>query len=65
MNIGYILLDPKDEIKIATVVAEEIGAKTECLYNISSPSKEELNSGLDYISMMERNLEVLKLALNE
>lgn len=65
LDIKYILLDPKDEIKIAQIVAEEIGAKTEQLYNISSPSNEELESGLDYYEMMKKNLQVLKLALNE
>ncbi len=65
LNIQYILVDSNEITKISEVVAKEIGIKTEKIYTVSSLSEEELNFGLDYIKMMELNLDVLMKSLNE
>ncbi|OEF99431.1 hypothetical protein BHF71_01970 [Vulcanibacillus modesticaldus] len=65
LDINYILVDPKDFTKISEVLADEIGAKIEYIYTIGSLSENELQTGLDYIKLMRKNLEVLKKALNE
>ena len=65
MEIKYILLDPKDVNKISEVVAEEIGAKVAIINTLSSLSTEESQQGINYFTLMEKNLVVLKKALNE
>lgn len=65
LNIKYILIDPKDETKIAMVLVNEIHAKTEIVDTIGSLTEEERAKGVNYFTLMEKNLEALKLALNE
>lgn len=65
LDINYILVDPMDVTKISDVLASEIGAKTTSIYTLGSITKEQSDQGMDYISLMEENLEVLKKALNE
>ena len=40
-----------------------MGAKTEVLNPLEGLTKEEQEQGLDYIGVMEKNLEALKLSL--
>jgi len=42
---------------VAQTLANEIGAKTEVLSTLEVLSKKDKEQGLDYISVMERNLE--------
>ncbi|CUX29550.1 metal ABC transporter substrate-binding protein [Clostridium sp. C105KSO13] len=51
--------------KVAETIADEIGAKTEVLNPLEGLSDEQLESGEDYFSVMETNLEALKGALNQ
>jgi zinc transport system substrate-binding protein len=51
--------------KVAEAVAREIGAKTAVLNPIEGLTEEEQAKGLDYIKIMEANLEALKKALHE
>jgi zinc transport system substrate-binding protein len=55
------LVDPK----IAQTVANEIGAKTAVLNPIEGLTDEDKKNNLDYIGIMNNNLEALKKALNE
>ncbi|TCS83101.1 metal ABC transporter substrate-binding protein [Tepidibacillus fermentans] len=63
MNIKYILFEPLVESKYATTIMNEIGAKPLTLNPIETLTKEEIEKGEDYFSMMNKNLEVLQIAL--
>jgi zinc transport system substrate-binding protein len=55
------LVDPK----VAQTVANEIGAKTDVLNPLEGLTDEDKKNNLDYIGIMNKNLEALKKALNE
>ena len=50
--------------KIADTIAEETDAEPLLFHSCHTVSKEELNSGVTYLSLMEQNLENLKRGLN-
>ena len=49
--------------KVAETIAKETGAKTEVLNPLEGLTDEQLKNGDDYFSVMEKNLMVLKEAL--
>lgn len=53
------LLDPK----VARVISQEAGAKLELLHGAHNVSKDELNSGVTFIDIMEDNLKKLRVGL--
>lgn len=53
------LIDPK----VARVISEQTGAKMLLLHGAHNLSKEELQSGISYMDIMEENLEKLKQGL--
>lgn len=53
------LIDPK----VARVISEQTGAEMLLLHAAHNISKEELNSGITYMEIMEGNLERLKIGL--
>lgn len=53
------LIDPK----VAKVISEQTGAEMMLLHGAHNVTKEEFNSGISYIKIMEDNLEKLKLGL--
>ncbi|MFC4778871.1 metal ABC transporter substrate-binding protein [Paenibacillus sp. GCM10023252] len=55
------LVDPK----IAQTIADEISAKTDVLNPIEGLTEEQTKDNVDYIKVMEKNLEGLKKALKE
>lgn len=55
------LVDPK----IAQTIADEISAQTGVLNPIEGLTEDEMKENVDYITVMERNLEGLKKALSE
>lgn len=55
------LVDPK----IAQTIADEISAQTAVLNPIEGLTEDEMKNHVDYINVMERNLEGLKRALSE
>ena len=55
------LVDPK----VAQTIAKEINAKTDVLNPIEGLTDEDKKKNLDYIGVMNNNLEALKKALNE
>lgn len=50
---------------MAQAVANEIGAQTDVLNPLEGLTEEDRQNNLDYIGVMEKNLEALKRALNE
>lgn len=49
--------------KLAKVIAGEVGAKTSVLNSGASPTKDQLESGVTFISLMENNLRNLRYGL--
>ncbi|MEK5380022.1 metal ABC transporter substrate-binding protein [Niallia sp. FSL W8-0635] len=56
-DISVIYFEETASKKVADTLATEIGAKTEVLSTLEVLSKEDEDNGLDYIKVMERNLE--------
>ncbi|MCL1795252.1 MAG: metal ABC transporter substrate-binding protein [Clostridia bacterium] len=50
--------------KIADAVAESAGAKKLSMHSVHNLTKDDFDAGLGYLSLMRRNAEVLKEALN-
>lgn len=50
--------------KIADAIAEATGKKTAMLHSCHNVTREDLENGATYISLMEQNLETLKEAMN-
>ncbi len=63
-KIPVILYPELSNHRIADAIAEATGAKTAMFHSCHTLTKEELERGEDYISLMRQNLEVLKEALN-
>lgn len=62
-HVKVIYFEELASPKVAETLANEIGAKTEVLYTLEGLSKEEQDQGLDYISVMQKNLESIKKSL--
>ncbi|MFC4802020.1 metal ABC transporter substrate-binding protein [Neobacillus sp. GCM10023253] len=64
-NIKIIYFEELTSSKVAETLAKEIGAKTEVLNPLEGLTKDEQEQGLDYIGVMKKNLEALKLSILE
>lgn len=64
-HIHYIFYTEMSNHKTADAIAEDTGAKELLLHSCHNVSSEDVNSGADYISIMEQNLKNLKKALND
>lgn len=64
-DVKTIFFETLVEPKVAKVVADEIGAKTDVLNPLEGLTEEERGEGLDYIGVMKQNLAALKKALEE
>lgn len=62
-NIGYILFEGLVNPKVAETIANEAKVKTEVLYSIDGVTKSDFENNEGYISLMNKNLETLKLVL--
>lgn len=62
-DIKIIFFEELVSPKVAKTIADEIGAETMILNPIEGLTAEQTEEGLDYIGIMEQNLEVLKKAL--
>lgn len=62
-NIKYILFDGLVNPKVSQTIANEAKIDTEILYSLDCITKDDFNNNEDYISLMERNLETLKIVL--
>lgn len=62
-NIKYIFFETLVSPKLSETIAREIGAETLVFNPIEGLTNEEIGTGENYISVMEKNLENLKVAL--
>ncbi|MFJ8260094.1 metal ABC transporter substrate-binding protein [Peribacillus asahii] len=62
-KIEVVYFEELTSPKVAKTLANETGAKTEVLNPLEGLTKDEQEQGLDYIGVMEKNLEALKVAL--
>lgn len=62
-EIKVIFFEELVSPKVAQAIADEVGAETVVLNPIEGLTAEQQEAGLDYISIMEQNLEALKRAL--
>lgn len=62
-NIKYILFDGLVNPKVSQTIASEAKIDTAILYSIDGITKNDFNNNEDYISLMEKNLETLKMVL--
>lgn len=63
-NLGYIFFETLTSQKIAETIAREVGAETLFLNPIEGLTKNEIEGGKSYLSIMETNLKNLRLALS-
>ncbi|MEH7098287.1 metal ABC transporter substrate-binding protein [Neobacillus vireti] len=62
-NIKVVYFEEMASSKVAETLAKEIGAKTEVLNPLEGLTKEEQQQGLDYIGVMKKNLDALKVSV--
>lgn len=63
-NILAIYYEELITPKIAQMISEETGAQMLLLHSCHNVSKEDFNNGVTYLSLMEQNVENLKIGLN-
>ncbi|EFV74651.1 metal ABC transporter substrate-binding protein [Cytobacillus pseudoceanisediminis] len=63
-ELDYILFEQNVENRVAEVIKRELGAETLTLHNLESLTEEDIQNNEDYISLMNKNIETLKQALN-
>lgn len=64
-KIKVIYFEGMTSSKVAQVLADQIGAKTEVLNPLEGLTKEDQQKGLDYIGVMKNNLDALKNSILE
>jgi zinc transport system substrate-binding protein len=64
-NIHYVIFEQNVSPKIAKIIQEEIGAKPLTLHNLEAITDENIKQEDDYFSIMRKNLETIKTALND
>ncbi|WAW14879.1 metal ABC transporter substrate-binding protein [Peptostreptococcus equinus] len=62
-NVKYIFFEELVSPKVSKTIAKEVGAQTEVLNPLEGLTKDQLDKGEDYFSIMENNLNVLLKAL--
>lgn len=63
-NIQYILFEQNVSSKLTTVIQEEVGADSLMLHNLSVLTEEDIKNNENYFTLMEKNIETFKKALN-
>ena len=63
-NVEYILFEQNVNSKLTEVIQKEIGAESLVLHNLGVLSKEDIANEETYFTLMQKNLEILKTALN-
>uniref|UniRef100_UPI0040547BE5 metal ABC transporter substrate-binding protein n=1 Tax=Rossellomorea sp. y25 TaxID=3118174 RepID=UPI0040547BE5 len=62
-NVQYILFEQNVSSRLTEVVQNELGAKALTLHNLSVLTEEDRKNDEDYFSLMKKNIETLKQAL--
>ena len=63
-NIEYIFFEQNVSSNLTQIIQNELGAKTLTLHNLSVLTKEDITNNEDYFTLMRKNIDVLKQALN-
>ncbi len=64
LGVSHVLIEPIANSRVGDTLAREIGGMTLPLHPLESLTEEEQNSGADYFSIMNQNLESLVIALD-
>jgi zinc transport system substrate-binding protein len=64
-NIHYVIFEQNASPKVAKIIQDELGAKSLTLHNLEAITEENIKKKDDYFSIMRKNLETIKTALNE
>jgi zinc transport system substrate-binding protein len=64
-NVHYVIFEQNVSPKVAKIIQEEIGAKSLTLHNLEAVTEENIKQEDDYFSIMRKNLETIKKALND
>lgn len=64
-NIHYVIFEQNVSPKVAKIIQEELGAESLTLHNLEAVTEENIKQNDDYFSIMRRNLETIKKALND
>jgi zinc transport system substrate-binding protein len=62
-NIPVLYYNSQTNTQLAETIAEEADIEIEMLHSLESLTDEEIEAGLDYITVMENNLEALKKSI--
>lgn len=62
-QINYVLFEQNVENRVAEIIKREIGADTLTIHNLESLSEEDIKNNEDYLSIMEKNIETLRMVL--
>ncbi|MBO0602974.1 zinc ABC transporter substrate-binding protein [Sporosarcina sp. E16_3] len=63
-NIHYVLFEQNVSSKLTNVVRKELGAESLMLHNLGILTVDDEKNNEDYFSLMEQNIETLKIALS-
>ena len=64
LQVSYILFEQNVSSKLSTVIQNEVGADALELHNLSVLTEEDIKNNETYFTLMEKNIETLKQALN-
>ncbi|MCM3766812.1 metal ABC transporter solute-binding protein, Zn/Mn family [Neobacillus niacini] len=64
-NIHYVIFEQNVTPKVAKIIQQELGAKSLTLHNLEAITEDNIKQNDDYFSIMRKNVETLKTALNE
>jgi zinc transport system substrate-binding protein len=64
-DIHYVMFEQNVSPKVSEIIQKEIGAESLTLHNLESMTEEDKENKEDYFSIMRRNLENIKKALNQ
>lgn len=62
-DINYIMFEQNIPVRIAETVREEVGAEALWIHNLETLMQEDVDNGEDYFSLMRKNIETLRTAL--
>ena len=63
-GVRYIFSEEMVSPRLTEAIAREAGVKVLSLHNLHNVSKDDLRAGVDYLTLMRRNLEQLKTGLS-
>ncbi|QCR33328.1 metal ABC transporter solute-binding protein, Zn/Mn family [Lysinibacillus sp. SGAir0095] len=64
LQVSYILFEQNVSSKLSSVIQNEVGADSLELHNLSVLTEDDIKNGETYFTLMQKNIETLKQALN-